>query len=55
MASKGQKFKKYPSELKNKILKEYLDGLGECSLAKKYGIPRGTIKNWIRKFKNELM
>ena len=28
MASKGQKFKKYPSGLKNKILKEYLDGLG---------------------------
>lgn len=50
MASKGQKFKKYPSELKNKILKEYLDGLGgECSLAKKYGIPRETIKNWIGK------
>ena len=45
MASKGQKFKKYPSELKNKILKEYLDGLGgECSLAKKYGIPKETIK-----------
>ena len=50
MASKGQKFKKYPFELKNKILKEYLDGLGgECSLAKKYGIPRETIKNWITK------
>ena len=53
MASKGQKIKKYPSELKNKILKQYLDGLGrECSLAKKYGIPKETIKNWIRKFKN---
>lgn len=53
MASKGQKFKKYPSELKNKILKDYLDGLGgECSPAKRYGIPIGTIKNWIRKFKN---
>lgn len=53
MASKGQKFKKYSSELKNKILKEYLDGLGgECSLAKKYGITRGTIENWIRKFEN---
>ena len=50
MASKGQKFKKSPFELKNKILKEYLDGLGgEYSLAKKYNIPRETIKNWIRK------
>ena len=53
MASKGQKFKKYPSELKNKILKEYIDGLGgQCSLAKKYGIPKETIKNWIRKYEN---
>ena len=53
MASKGQKFKKYSTELKNKILKEYLDGFGgECSLAKKYGIPRETIKKWIRKIEN---
>ena len=53
MASKGQKFKKYPSELKEKIINEYLNGLlGECNLAKKYNIPRETIKNWIRKFEN---
>ena len=52
MASKGQKFKKYPFELKDRILKEYINGLGgECSLAKKYGIPRETIKEWIKKFK----
>ena len=50
MAKKDQKFRKYSPELKDKILKEYLDGLGgECSLAKKYNIPRETIKNWIRK------
>ena len=50
MAKKNQRFKKYSFELKTKILKEYLDGLGgECSLAKKYSIPRETIKNWIRK------
>ena len=50
MAKKNQKFRKYSPELKEKILKEYLDGLGgECSLAKKYNVPRETIKNWIRK------
>lgn len=55
MAIKGQKYRSYSAELKQVILKEYLDGLGgECSLAKKYGIPRETIKNWIRKFKNDI-
>lgn len=50
MAKKDQMFRKYSPELKEKILKEYLDGLGgECSLARKYNIPRETIKNWIRK------
>ena len=50
MASKGQKFKKYPSELKNKILKEYLDGdYGYETLAKKYGISWKTLETWVRK------
>ena len=50
MASKGQKFRKYTPEFKEKILKEYLDDVsGECSLSKKYNIPRETIKNWLRK------
>ena len=50
MAKKKQKFRKYSPELKEKIINEYLNGLsGECNLAKKYNIPRETIKNWIRK------
>ena len=50
MASKGQKFRKYTPEFKEKILKEYLDGVsGECSISRKYNIPRETIKNWLRK------
>ena len=54
MASKGQKFKKYPSELKNKILKEYFTGLsGPKSLSLKYGVPYETIKNWIKKTKHK--
>ena len=50
MANKGQKFNKYSVKFKKKILFEYSNGLGgECSLAKKYNIPRETIRNWIRK------
>lgn len=48
MASKGQKFKKYPKELKEKVLKEYFDGeAGYTSLSKKYNIPFQTINTWI--------
>ena len=28
MATKGQRFKKYPKELKEQILKEYMEGCG---------------------------
>ena len=52
MASKGQKFRKYNPELKEKILKEYFDGLaGARRLSVKYGISRTTIENWIKKSK----
>ena len=53
MAEKGQKFKKYNDEFKNKILKEYLSGEsgGSVSISKKYNISRYTIDTWIRKFK----
>ena len=53
MASKGQKFKKYTTEFKEKIIQEYLSGEtgGSRSLSKKYGIPCGTIDVWIYKYK----
>ncbi len=51
MASKGQKFKKYSSEFKEQILKEYFDGNGAESLGHKYSISPGTIRNWINKLK----
>ena len=48
MANKGQKFKKYSPEIKEKILKEYFSGgTGRDLLGKKYGISQGTISNWI--------
>ena len=53
MAKKGQKFKKYPSEVKKMIVDEYLSFEGnQHSLSRKYGIPRETIKNWVRIAKN---
>ena len=55
MASKGQKFKKYPSELKSKILKEYFSTFASPRyLGEKYNISRKTIETWIRKTKNKI-
>ena len=48
MASKGQKFKKYTKELKEKVLKEHFDGEGGYKyLSNKYNIPYKTIDNWV--------
>ena len=55
MASKGQKFKKYSPELKDKILKEYF--LGEespSSLSSKYDVPVETVWTWIKKTKKDI-
>ena len=51
MARKGQKFSNYSVEFKEKILKEYFNGVGAEYLGRKYSISPGTIKNWIRKLK----
>ena len=49
MASKGQKFNTYSSELKNEILSKYFSNQGtSSSLSKEYSVPRGTIKTWLR-------
>ena len=55
MARKGQKFKVYTPEFKEKILKEYFDGFsGSKRLAVKYGISYHTIDNWISKTKRRI-
>jgi len=55
MASKGQKFKKYPPEIKELVVNEYFSFEGnQHSLSRKYGIPRETIKNWVRKVENNV-
>ena len=46
MASKGQKFKKYSPEFKEKILKEYSSGNSSAYLSKKYDVPCKTIRMW---------
>ena len=55
MASKGQKFKKYTPELKNKILKEYFSGKeSPRSLSPKYDVPVETVRTWIKKTKKDI-
>ena len=55
MASKGQKFQKIKPEIKQEILKKYLDGLGSPkTLEREYLISSETIKTWIYKSKKEI-
>ena len=53
MARKGQKFKKYTEEFKQKVLEEYFQGEGgSYALAKKYNISFHTINTWTEKAKH---
>ncbi len=55
MASKGQKFKKYTPELKNKILEEYFSGKeSPRTLSSKHDVPFETVKTWIKKTKKDI-
>lgn len=49
MAIRGQKFKKYPAELKQKAVQDYLNGGGsQREICKKYGIfSHTTLQDWI--------
>ena len=46
MALKGQKFKKYSLEEKEKIIKKYNEGISSSYLEKEYGISNNTIRQW---------
>ncbi len=54
MAEKVNKTYRYSYEEKMNIVNEY-HNIGEStySLARKYNIPRSSIKNWIEKFRKE--
>ncbi len=48
MASKGQKFKKIPLELRLEAVKEYLDGrMSYRYLGEKYGVSKKTVQSWV--------
>lgn len=48
MAKLGQSFNNYNLELKDEILLKYKSGkYSRNQLSKQYGIPTGTISNWI--------
>ena len=52
MAKKGQKFKKYPEELKTEILERYFKQyLAPSELSRQYDISENTIENWVYKTK----
>lgn len=52
MASKGQKFNSYSSELIKEILNKYFSNQGTIgSLSYEYSIPKGTIKSWLIKYR----
>ena len=55
MASKGQKFKKYSPDFKEKILKEYFEGnVSSRYLGRKYNLSFKTVENWICKVKHNI-
>jgi len=50
MAKKGQKFKKYDDNFRNKVVNDYFNNEGGVkALAKKYDISYHTIQNWVDK------
>jgi len=55
MASKGQKFRKYDSNIKLEVAAKALKGRGYKSIGRDYpDIPVKTIQNWVRKAKNNV-
>ena len=50
MAKKGQIFKKYDDNFRNKVVNDYFNNEGGVKvLAKKYNISYSTIQNWVNK------
>jgi transposase-like protein len=52
MASRGQKFQKYPIELKAEVIRAKVEsGHGYKYLSQKYGIPEGIINSWVYQYR----
>ena len=55
MASKGQNFNKYSSNIKLEVASKALEGRGYRSIARDYpDVPVFTIKNWVHKAKKSV-
>lgn len=53
MASKGQKYKYQEEQLIYQIVQEKLAGKPYSFLERKYGITRGSIMTWVKRFKDK--
>jgi transposase-like protein len=54
MASKGQKFKKVPLELRIKAVEESLEkGRSLSYIGRKYGVSKRTVQSWLRIYKRD--
>lgn len=53
MASKGQKFKYQEEQLIYQIVQEKITGKPYSYLESKYGITRGTMMTWVKRFKDK--
>ena len=54
MATKGQKQTKYEQSFKEQIIKERLErGTSYRYLAKKHGVPKGTIETWLYQYRQK--
>ena len=51
MSKKGQKYKKYSLEEKEKIIEKYNKGISSSYLEKEYGISNNTIRQWKHKLR----
>ena len=51
MAKKGQKFKKYPSEIKYQVVKLFIEeNLPKKTIASLLGIPPDRVRLWIKNY-----
>ena len=52
MARKGQKFKRYSTELKAEVVRKYFEEyIPAKALGEEYGVPTNTVENWVSKIK----
>ena len=50
MAKKGQKFKRYSTELKSEVVRKYFEEYVPAkALGEEYGVPTNTVENWVGK------